>query len=444
MKRALLILLLVLCSLGSRAQITNRLRVDKETYLRYAYGRMQEYNPANLALADSLYQEGVRQNNFRYKCLGLSLEMPVRFAQGDYDRMDETAAEIKELLADRKDLRDFYFSTLHEYCEFLVQAGRMGDAVLEARAMERLASQEKKPMGRMYAYRIIGIIQSYRNNPHLAIRNLEKAVKYCREARAEQDLPNLYILLAQEYVKAREFPPAEDYCEKAAEYQTFFPAVGVKTQMTRTILLHAKGDQEAFWRSYEALLRNPLYKVQADADARRGLDITYLRSKGLLDQALRQADSLGTLRGRLEYRHGLLAQMAAYESAYTSLENLMQEKDSVYIKVQNEDLAILDAEMNNAQLREEAQELKNRNQLTILLGFLLMFAMAFLSILVQQWQLRANLEELRRKNSEALASRLAYQKAMDAKEAENDFKIKILQNRTTNVLTDYEDFLRSE
>ena len=444
MKRALLILLLVLCSLGSRAQITNRLRVDKETYLRYAYGRMQEYNPANLALADSLYQEGVRQNNFRYKCLGLSLEMPVRFAQGDYDRMDETAAEIKELLADRKDLRDFYFSTLHEYCEFLVQAGRMGDAVLEARAMERLASQEKKPMGRMYAYRIIGIIQSYRNNPHLAIRNLEKAVKYCREARAEQDLPNLYILLAQEYVKAREFPPAEDYCEKAAEYQTFFPAVGVKTQMTRTILLHAKGDQEAFWRSYEALLRNPLYKVQADADARRGLDITYLRSKGLLDQALRQADALGTLRGRLEYRHGLLAQMAAYESAYTSLENLMQEKDSVYIKVQNEDLAILDAEMNNAQLREEAQELKNRNQLTILLGFLLMFAMAFLSILVQQWQLRANLEELRRKNSEALASRLAYQKAMDAKEAENDFKIKILQNRTTNVLTDYEDFLRSE
>ena len=444
MKRTFLILLLVFCSLGSQAQITNRLRVDKETFLRYAYGRMQEYSPANLPLADSLYQEGVRQNNFRYKCLGLSLEMPVRFAQGDYDRMDETAAEIKELLADRKDLRDFYFSTLHEYCEFLVQAGRMGDAVLEARAMERLASQEKKPMGRMYAYRIIGLIQSYRNNPHLAIRNLEKAVKYCREARAEQDLPNLYILLAQEYVKAREFPPAEDYCNKAAEYQTFFPAVGVKTQMTRAILLHAEGDQEAFWRSYEALLRNPLYTLQADADARRGLDITYLRSKGLLDQALAQADSLGTLRGRLEYRHALLADMAAYESAYNTLENLMQEKDSVYIKVQNEDLAILDAEMNNAQLREEAQRLKNRNQLTILLGFLLMFAMAFLSILVQQWQLRANLEELRRKNSEALASRRTYQKAMDAKESENDFKIKILQNRTTNVLTDYEDFLRSE
>ena len=121
----------------------------------------------------------------------------------------------------------------------------------------------------------------------------------------------------------------------------------------------------------------------------------------------------------------------------------MNEKDSIYIKVQNEDLAILDAEMNNAQLREEAQRLKAKNQLTILVGFLVMFAIAFASILLQQWQLRENLDHMRQKNNEALAARRAFQKAMDAREAENDYKIKILQNRTTNVLTDYEDFLNS-
>jgi len=99
--------------------------------------------------------------------------------------------------------------------------------------------------------------------------------------------------------------------------------------------------------------------------------------------------------------------------------------------------------MNNAQLREDAQRLKAQNQFTILIGFLVMFAIAFLSILMQQWQLRANLDEMRRKNNETLADRRAFQKAMDAKEAENDYKIKILQNRTTNVLTDYEDFLNS-
>ena len=116
---------------------------------------------------------------------------------------------------------------------------------------------------------------------------------------------------------------------------------------------------------------------------------------------------------------------------------LMGAKDSIYIKVQNEDLAILDAEMNNAALREEAQRLKAQNQITILLGFLVMFAIAFFAILLSQWQLRQNLEEMRRKNNEALAVRRAFQKAMEAKEAENSYKVKILQNRTTNPLTPF-------
>ena len=64
-----------------------------------------------------------------------------------------------------------------------------------------------------------------------------------------------------------------------------------------------------------------------------------------------------------------------------------------------------------------------------------------MAILLSQWQLRQNLDEMRRANSQALAARQAFQKAMDAKEAENSYKIKILQNRTTNVLSNYEDIL---
>ncbi len=37
--------------------------------------------------------------------------------------------------------------------------------------------------------------------------------------------------------------------------------------------------------------------------------------------------------------------------------------------------------------------------------------------------------------------RRAFQKAMDAKESENNYRVKMLQNRTTNVLTGYEDIL---
>ena len=430
---ASLLALCLLCFTG-KAQIVNRLRVDSPTFERYAYGRMQQYNPDNLVLADSLYREGVRQNNFRYKCLALSLEMPVRFSQGEYGRMEETAAEIKELLADRKDLREFYFPTLHEYCEYLVHIGKVSEAMLEARAMERLASAENKPLGKMYAYRIIGLIQSYRDNAWLAIQNFTKAVRYSREARAEQDLPNLYILIAQEYVKMRNFPEAENYCMLAEEFQDYFPSIRLKALMTRAYLYNAEQQPEQFWQCYESLTQNPLYKVQASADTRYGLDIIYLRSKGLFDEALAKADSLGTALGRSESRQGIYADQGVYDKAYAELYRLLNEKDSVYIKVQNEDLAILDAEMNNAQLREEAQRLKSQNHITILVGFLVLFAIAFSAILVGQWQLRHNLEEMREKNNQNLATRRAFQKAMEAKEKENEFKIRILQNRKTNIL----------
>ena len=430
---ALLVVLCLFCFTG-KAQIVNRLRVDTPTFERYAYGRMQQYNPQNLVLADSLYREGVRQNNFRYKCLALSLEMPVRFSQGEYARMDEVAAEIKALLGDRKDLREFYFPTLHEYCEYLVHIGKVSEAMLEARAMERLASAENKPLGKMYAYRIIGLIQSYRDNAYLAVQNFTKAVRYCREARAEQDLPNLYILIAQEYVKMKNFPEAENYCILAEEFQDYFPSIRIKALMTRAYLYNAQQQPDRFWLCYNSLIHNPLYKVQASADTRYSLDIIYLRSKGLFEEALAKADSLGTALGRYEFRHGIYADKGSYELAYSELAHLLNEKDSVYIKVQNEDLAILDAEMNNAQLREEAQRLKAQNHITILVGFLVMFAIAFFAILLSQWQLRQNLEEMRRKNNEALAVRRAFQKAMEAKESENEFKIKILQNRKTNIL----------
>lgn len=422
-----------------RAQIVNRLKVDDALFQRYAWGRMQQFNPDNLALADSLYNIGVARENFRYKCLGLSLEFPVRFALGEYERMDEAVAEIKAMIGDRKDTRSFYFPVIHEYCQFLIHIGRASDAMLEARAMERTAGEENSAAGKMYGHRIVGLIQSYRTNSYLAIKNFTTAADYCKKARAEQELPNLYILISQEYIKMKDFPQAEEYCVMAERYQEFFPSIRLKALMTRAYLYNAEGDNDAFWQTYDTLVSDPLYRMQADNDSRYGLDVAYLQSKGLFEEALTKADSLGTARDRHELKHGIYAAQERFRPAYGEISSLMNEKDSIYIRVQNEDMAILDAEMNNAQLRQDAERLKAQNQMTIMLGFLVMFAIAFFAILFNQWQLRQNLEEMRKKNNQALAARRAFQKAMDAKESENEYKIKILQNRTTNVLTGYED-----
>ena len=48
--------------------------------------------------------------------------------------------------------------------------------------------------------------------------------------------------------------------------------------------------------------------------------------------------------------------------------------------------------------------------------------------------MRQNLDEMRAKNTQMLIARRAYQKALDAKEAENAMKVKILQNRKSNTI----------
>ena len=431
-RRLTICLLSLLLSLGLRAQIVNQLHVDQPTFLRYAQARMQEYSPDNLPLADSLYQEGVHKNNIRYKCLGLSLEMPVRYAQGEYERMDEVAAEMKELLSDRKDLREFYFSFLDEYCGFLLLLDRVSDAVLETREMERQAVAERNAQGRMYAYRLLGLIQSYRSNSFHAVENFEQALRFCREARTEQEMPNLYILIAEEEVKMQHFEEAEAACEQAESYQDFFPSLRPKVLITRALLCHAQGDFPAFWDYYERLTKDPTYSLQADADTRNGLDITFLRSKGLLKEALEKADALGSRRARLEQKHAIYALQGAYRQAYDQLSQLMEEKDSTYIKVQNEDVAILEAELHNVQLREEAHRLKVRNQFTILTSFLLMFVIAFFTVLLHQWRLRENLDRMKAQNSAQLMERRAFQQALNAKEVENNMRIKFLQKKQYN------------
>lgn len=426
--------ILLLGGVRVQAQIVNRLKVDDFIFQRYAYCRMQQFSEDNLGFADTLYRVGIYRENFRYKCLGLTLEFPIRFAQGDYKRMDEAVSEIKGMLADRKDqnVRAFYYPVLHEYCQFLIHIGRASDAMLEARGMERIATEEKSPLGKMYAHRVVGLIQSYRTNSYLAIENFTKAADYCKEAKAEQELPNLLILIAQEYIKMKDFDKADQFCSEAETYIEYFPSLKIRTMMTRALEYNAKEDWVSFWDTYDRLVSDPLYTVQADNDSRFEIDIEFLKSKGLFDEALAKADSLGTARQRHDKKHGIFAAKGEFRPAYGELGSLMTEKDSIYIKVQNEDMAILDAEMNNAQLREDAQRLKSQNQTTVLLGFLAMFAIAFFSILLSQWQLRQNLDEMKQKNNQMLIARRAYQKALDSKEAENNLKIKILQNRKPN------------
>ena len=97
--RRLLLLLLVnvsfVCSFG---QIRNRLGVGNELYLRYASGRIRQFDESNIPLADSIYRFGVYKSDSRIRMLALSLELPPRFIRNDTARVDEIISELKSII----------------------------------------------------------------------------------------------------------------------------------------------------------------------------------------------------------------------------------------------------------------------------------------------------------------------------------------------------------
>ncbi|MBR3659250.1 MAG: hypothetical protein IKN61_04990 [Bacteroidaceae bacterium] len=434
MKRRLVLLLMILSCVCASAQIRNRLGVGNELYLKYANGRIRQFDESNILLADSIYRYGIHKGDSRIKMLALSLELPPRFIRNDSLRVREIVAELKSMANYNTRMREFYFLTMHDYCNMLILAGRISDAMLEARAMSSLAAGSGSNLGQMYAHRVIGLIQSYRSNAELAIFNFKQAADFSTLAKEEQELPVIYNLIAREYIKLGRYDDVEHYCSMAEEFQDFYPSLRVKTLLTKVYLYDAQDKADEFDAVYKELINNPLYRSQTDRDTRLMIEICWLRSRGRLQEALAKSDSLASQKERFGQKHLIYAVGDDYQNAYRQLNGLMATKDSIYIAVQNEDMAILDAELNNARLRLEAQRLKSQQEMSIMLGFILLFMLVTIAILFSQWSLEKNLDNLRDRNRRELEARNAYRKALDSKELENEMKTRILQNRQNKEL----------
>ena len=403
MKRRLVLLLMILSCVCASAQIRNRLGVGNELYLKYANGRIRQFDESNILLADSIYRYGIHKGDSRIKMLALSLELPPRFIRNDSLRVREIVAELKSMANYNTRMREFYFLTMHDYCNMLILAGRISDAMLEARAMSSLAAGSGSNLGQMYAHRVIGLIQSYRSNAELAIFNFKQAADFSTLAKEEQELPVIYNLIAREYIKLGRYDDVERYCSMAEEFQDFYPSLRVKTLLTKVYLYDAQDKADEFDAVYKELINNPLYRSQTDRDTRLMIEICWLRSRGRLQEALAKSDSLASQKERFGQKHLIYAVGDDYQ-------------------------------LNNARLRLEAQRLKSQQEMSIMFGFILLFMLVTIAILFSQWSLEKNLDNLRDRNRRELEARNAYRKALDSKELENEMKTRILQNRQNKEL----------
>ena len=185
-KRLAFMAMAVMCCMSASAQIRNRLGIGNELYLKYANGRLRQFDESNILLADSIYRFGEYKHDTRILMLSLSLELPPRFIRNDTVRVNEIVSELKSMSGYSSVMREFYFLTMYDYCNMLIMSGRISDAMLEARSLSTMAANSRSNLGEMYAHRTIGLIQSYRSNSELALSNYLKAAEFCILAKEEQ------------------------------------------------------------------------------------------------------------------------------------------------------------------------------------------------------------------------------------------------------------------
>lgn len=429
------ILLMLLTALTGSAQIMNRLGVDEDIFEAYSSCRLLPLEPSNLTIADSLYRIGVERNDYKIKTLALNVAFPAQYSLEDYDAMDKSIAEIKAIQEEHPDINDIYFVALYSYCQYLLYAERDNLAIIEAKNMVKNATEVGDPYGLMLSYRALAFIYDTRKNYKLAADCYKKAEEYCKSTDALVEHPTIEVLLAQELIELKQYDEARMYLADVEKHLDVSEILRVQFYYISALLGQHSGDNELFWKYYELLEGNDYYYAILDEDSQNLLSVFYFMSKGQNFKALEYAklivdEKLGT------YALGdVYASLGEYKLSNDYYIKYISIADSLNVEIQNEDIAMLDVEMNNYQIREFAgkMQLKARTiEIFSLLAIMTLIATFLSIILVRTKRYQKNLE------AKTIELQKATETAIDALEnakQANQIKTKFLQNMSHEIRT---------
>ena len=370
-KKIIIILCTLLAAFQTRAQFVNRLGADEDAFAAYAAARTNVYAQENIAIGDSLYRIGVRRDDPKIKILALNLQGRPLAAAGDTLRLAAVADEIEALYRSYpKEVGDAYYTFFFEHIQTILQEGHNFEATLLARNLIKDAENDGNSYGRFIAYRALAHVYLFRNNMEMCVDALQSALDFAStvDIKAPGDLLMTKLQYAQylSYLKGREQESLDlmDELEKdplmeqvKATNPLFLPSV-------RANAYFSIQDQEKYIESYKDMTSNPYYSAVIEPERRFMYDGFYFVCKGRFDDALAMADSIQNPIYACDIRQAAYEGKGDWKKANEVLTEKMSYQADIYRAYQSEDVAVLNAELNNGALREAANAVKLKLQQT--------------------------------------------------------------------------------
>ena len=395
MKKILISALSLLLPLALNAQFMNRIGADEDAFRAYSQARTNVYAEENIAIGDSLYQVGVRRNDPKIKILALNLQGRPLAAAGDTLRLEKVAAEIQDLYDEYPaEVGDVYYTFMFEHIQTILQEGHNYEATLLARRMATSAEKDGNPYGRFIAYRALAHVYLFRNNLEMCVKTLKSALDFAEtvDVNAPGDLLMTKLQYAQylSYIKGHEQESLElmDELEKdpmmdlvKATNPLFLPSV-------RANAYFSIQDKDNYLKAYDEMTSNPYYSAVIEPERRYMYEGYYLVCKGRFDEALEKADSIQNTTYACDIRQVAYEGKGDWKKAEEVLLERLANQAEIFQAYQSEDVAVLDAELDNGALREAAHTatLKlQQGRFAVVLG-LMAILLLFTSIMISRSQ----------------------------------------------------------
>lgn len=387
--------------------------LDKQTSDTYNHLLKNVYNPEASAAIDSFLETSMNNDKWQLHFLAYRLKAYSLSGLGKLDEAIEMG-RMAGAIANEHGEDEAYYESADFIVGLLSFEGKNYQALKEAQDMAKKAVNDKSQYGLIISNYCLGKIFSYRGDPQLSISYFEKEIDNMKGRKMHKHLYTTYLYLAQCYRQRLRNDKAME-CIKLAEKYATEEIDRYNVEFTALVLLFDVITPNEFSKRYLKVIDNPLYHSVVDSETQTMLRIMNLISNDRSTEALALTRELSTPTQRLEMRISALKQLKRYEEAMALKDSLQLYNDSVQSQLQTEDLAAVEASMNDTKLQIEGERKvqKSRNAIGILVIMLLLVTTLSFAYVIKRR--KRFIEDMRKKNGELISAQKQIEKALEMK-----------------------------
>lgn len=350
-----------------------------ETRMRLLYEHT--YDPANIPVADSIYEEAERLHSDWCKLRALELKYYVYVADSSkQEEFFEAIDEYLKIASSSEEYKQEMLDGTYAKVQYLITQKRYISAQEIVGDLMKDYEKTKYTEGMYTCNYLMGAIYQNRGDYSMAIPYLNKSALY-----AENDSMHLSLVsreLSLCYQNIGKYDEALSYARQSWKYATN-RVYKIWGEYTYISALYEAGREKEFIQAYE----NSVISVENVNDVlpdymKFGLDARVASARKEWDKAEAIAQKIQYEK----YRHGELLSIylnkGDFRKAYETKKKIDMLNDSVRSKMQTEDLNEMEVRLGNTHLKLEADELKIANQRYMIAAVIVALVLVIMAIAI--------------------------------------------------------------